>query len=201
MKSLQQIGTECDAQKVTYSKNNRAAHYCTDVYPLFFEGLRYDPINLLEIGVYRGNSLRMWREYFSCANIYGLERNKEWCFEEERIKVFHGSQDDKDILQKIVEETSNLDIIIDDAGHDPQAVINTFQFLFPRLSDNGIYVIEDLWTSYDRYGKSKPISVADELKLLVDAALISDSNSYLGCVVKSLHIFRHISVIVKSHNK
>src|SRR5262249_28193075 len=59
-----------------------------------------------------------------------------------------GSQVDEAFLDEVVKSIGKLDIVIDDASHQNEHVIRTFELLFPRMAENGFYVIEDTQTSY-----------------------------------------------------
>jgi cephalosporin hydroxylase len=104
------------------------------------------PKRILEIGVQGGGSLKIWRDFFPEAEIVGvdtLESCKE--FETGNIKIFIGDQADV----KFLETLGNFDIIIDDGGHymtQQQVSMNTL--LANQLNPGGLYVIEDLHTSY-----------------------------------------------------
>ena len=96
----------------------------------------------------------MWKEYFINPIIYGIDINPD-CknLEEEGIKISIGSQNDKNFLIEFAKKTSMLDIIIDDGGHTMEQQINSFEILFPRLKEGGIYVVEDIESSYlNMYG-------------------------------------------------
>ena len=127
------------------------SHYL-DVYNDKFTKLRDRPINILEIGVKDGDSLRLWKQYFHPeSKIYGVELNPEPLknFSQDNTKLFFGSQTDIKFLNKITEEIGKVDIIIDDAGHTANQLITSFNFLFEYgLNDGGTYVMEDLGTSY-----------------------------------------------------
>ena len=108
-----------------------------DIYEKHFSKYKGKDINLLEIGVGYGGSLKMWKNYFSKlnpnakVNIYGIDK-KERCkkFEEDGIKIFIGSQSDREFLIKLKNEIPNLDILIDDGGHIPEEQIITFEEMF-----------------------------------------------------------------------
>jgi hypothetical protein len=131
------------------------SHWYLQHYQRHFEPLRQKRLNLLEIGVggysnpsCGGNSLRMWNAYFPHANIYGIDLYDKRSLEERRIRVLQGDQTDERFLRRLVENTGGFDIVIDDGSHVNSHVIRTFQLLFPLLRNPGIYVIEDLQTSY-----------------------------------------------------
>jgi hypothetical protein len=105
---------------------------------------------VLEIGVSHGGSLQMWKNYFgNKAKIYGIDivpacKN----LEEENIEIFIGSQSDKLFLENVKSKIPPIDILIDDGGHMMYQQITSFEVLFDHIKDNGIYLCEDLHTSY-----------------------------------------------------
>ena len=124
-------------------------HYF-DVYDRHFSKFRDKEIVILEIGVYQGGSLQMWRKYFGPkAKIYGIDINprcKE--LEEENTQIFIGSQSDRNFLREVKRAIPPVDILIDDGGHTMRQQIVTFEELFGHVKDNGVYLCEDLHTSY-----------------------------------------------------
>lgn len=90
----------------------------------------------------------MWKEYFTHAQIVSLDYFDKSPLQEDRIKIYRGSQDDPELLQRMHEECGGFDIIIDDGSHVNKHVIASFKILFPLLKMDGIYAIEDLFTSY-----------------------------------------------------
>src|SRR5215831_10142146 len=107
-------------------------------------------VNLLEIGISHGGSLQMWNYYFkNNVNIYAIDVNPE-CkkFESDNVKIFIGSQEDPTFLKFLKENTPPIDVLIDDGGHAMRQQITTFEILFEHLQENGIYICEDLHTSY-----------------------------------------------------
>lgn len=110
--------------------------------------------NLLEIGTCCGGSLQIWKKYFgSDVKIVGIDILPETKFEESQIYTEIGSQDDPEFLAKICEKYGPFDVIIDDGSHMQQDILASFAFLYPRLNDGGVYVIEDthacLWGEYN----------------------------------------------------
>jgi hypothetical protein len=124
-------------------------HYF-DVYDRHFSKYRNKEIVILEIGVFQGGSLQMWKNYFGDkAKIYGIDiepRCKE--MEEENIKIFIGSQSDRKFLKEVKKQIPPVDILIDDGGHTMNQQIVTFEELFNQVKDDGVYLCEDLHTSY-----------------------------------------------------
>ncbi len=126
-----------------------------DVYDKWFSRFRDTDVVVCEVGIYRGGSLQMWKEYFGKnATIIGVDISEE-CkkFEEDQIHVEIGSQNDVNFWNYIKEKYPKIDILIDDGSHMNEHQILTFESMFPHISDNGIYLCEDVDTSYwEDYG-------------------------------------------------
>lgn len=110
--------------------------------------LRDRPINVLELGVQGGQSLRMWRRWFTEATIIGVDMNPQ-CkrHEEPRAHVFIGKQDDPELLTSICDQFPPT-VIIDDASHRGGETVASLEVLFPRLAPGGVYIVEDLFVHY-----------------------------------------------------
>ncbi len=139
---------------------DKLAHGYIPHYRLLLSGLRKRRFNLLEIGIggyaghtVGGESLRMWKAYFSHARIHGLDILEKPGVAQKRISVWQGSQVDPEILHRIHKSAGGFDVVIDDGSHRNEHVIETFQLLFPLLNSGGIYFVEDVQTSYwPQYG-------------------------------------------------
>lgn len=124
-------------------------HYLP-VYDRHFAGLRGTDVSILEIGVSKGGSLQLWREYFGPeARIFGIDIDPD-CrrFDGRHGQVRIGSQADPAFLQGIVAEMGGVDVVIDDGSHMQSHVEASFHTLFPLLNPGGIYLVEDLHTAY-----------------------------------------------------
>ncbi len=138
---------------------NKWMHYF-EVYDKFFSKYRGKDVTVLEIGVFKGGSLQMWKNYFKTSGnkvkIYGIDIDPE-CkkLEEDDIKIIIGSQEDRNFLQEVKQQIGKVDILIDDGGHTMNQQLITFHELFDLVDDEGIYLCEDLHTSYMKeYGGS-----------------------------------------------
>ena len=107
-------------------------------------------IELLEIGVFDGASLAVWKRYFPRAKIIGIDINPK-CkqYEDDRATIEIGSQDDPEFLAMLVRKYSPT-IIIDDGSHQAHHVIYSFERLFPFLQPGGLYVVEDMFLHADQ---------------------------------------------------
>jgi hypothetical protein len=127
-------------------------HHYIPLYDRYFSRFRGTNVRFLEIGVSEGGSLQMWRKYFGDqAEIFGIDIDKN-CFQFNGLhgQVRIGSQDDTDFLQSVIEEMGGIDVVLDDGSHHMQHIRSTFDFLFQKLNDGGVYMIEDLHTAYWR---------------------------------------------------
>lgn len=140
---------------LSYAKNNKHSllnkykHYFS-IYDRHLSKFRDTEVNVLEFGVAHGGSLQMWKNYFGQkAKIYGVDINPN-CkqLEEDRISIFIGDQGDKNFLRVLKKNIPRIDILVDDGGHEMKQQIVTFEELFPYISSNGVYLCEDLHTSY-----------------------------------------------------
>ena len=107
-------------------------------------------IRMLEIGVWQGISLKIWKKFFTDVELFGIDvqlRNSEIL---EYAKVVFGDQSYVPFMKKVANELGPFDIVIDDGGHysDDQQV--SFNALWPVVNSGGLYVIEDLWVAKDR---------------------------------------------------
>ncbi len=125
------------------------SHYF-EVYDRHFARYRNRKLLLLEFGVSHGGSLQMWKAYFGeQAVIYGVDINPACkALEEERIHIRIGDQGDRRFLEALRQELPPVDIVIDDGGHTMEQQIATFEVFFPHVAPDGLYVCEDLHTSY-----------------------------------------------------
>ena len=120
----------------------------TSVYDLLFRDRRHKVRTMLEIGVLKGDSLRMWKEYFDLADIYGIDLHTYPQYLDgvfgNRMKVFLADQSKPEELKKVMAEIGDMDFICDDGSHKLEDQITSLETLFPFLVPGGVYVIEDL---------------------------------------------------------
>lgn len=144
-------------------------------YEFHFGQLQNEKIRLLEIGVKRGASLRMWERFFPQATIYGIDIHPKCSrYGTERSRIFIGDQANPIFLQSVAEEIGKpFDIIIDDGGHSMQQQRTSLLTLFRYLKPRGYYVVEDIHTSYREKHNGGPPGKKNTfmamLKELVDA--------------------------------
>lgn len=124
-------------------------HYLP-IYERHLSQLRSTPLKFLEIGVSKGGSMKMWRDYFGDdATIFGIDIDPKCVeFDGQAGQVRIGSQADRAFLESVVDEMGGVDVILDDGSHDSHHIRASFRELFPKVSEGGLYLIEDLHCAY-----------------------------------------------------
>lgn len=119
------------------------------VYERYIQSRR-NAVDVLEIGVLNGGSLRLWRDYFPKARIWGADIDPERADHSGgRITVLIGDQSDAEFLGSLKATADGFDIVIDDASHIVSYILASFRALWPAVRPGGLYVIEDLRLSYE----------------------------------------------------
>jgi len=124
----------------------------TEIYENYFSALRNARLNILELGILNGGSLKLWADYFPNSQITGIDINQVNIQDKTgRIHAFQGYQQDKRFLDHVrqVVAPDGFNIIIDDASHIGLYTKESFWHLFDNhLVNGGIYIIEDWGTGY-----------------------------------------------------
>jgi hypothetical protein len=133
----------------TRNRLHKWMHYF-EVYEEFFSRFRGTDVHFLEIGVSHGGSLQMWKEYFgSKARIFGVDIDPACkAVADEQVRIFIGDQADRSFLAGLKEQIPRVDVLLDDGGHTMDQQRVTFEVLYPHIAVNGLYLCEDLCTSY-----------------------------------------------------
>ena len=119
------------------------------IYERFFAQFVNKSITFIEIGVYRGGSLRMWRKYFGpYTTIVGIDIEptcRQYADKMTHIEI--GDQKDSEFLERVLEKYGKPDVVLDDGSHTQEDLWSTFRYLYPHVQNNGIYCVESLPTS------------------------------------------------------
>lgn len=180
--TLEQIAIKHKTQKVP--------HGYMPIYEKHFESMRDEAVQLVEIGIASGASLRTWAEYFNKGWVTGLEKD------DSAVNTFNQNNDplsnafaiqcdvnDKEDLENALADDL-VDIIIDDGSHWAHEQLNAFKHLWDNLKPGGWYVIEDLFTLYDPIWNPKPhYNIIDEIKKRIDSILVE------GDPIQEVHIY------------
>jgi hypothetical protein len=141
--SLTKLGQIFGTDKVDaqHTRNGRAY---TDVYERYLRPWRMQRFTLLELGVFRGDSLRMWNAFFPRATVVGLDLEQTAAERAPEFDVAVGSQADPEVLDGILERHPDIRVVVDDASHITSLTLESFRYLFPRLARGSLYAIEDV---------------------------------------------------------
>lgn len=174
-------------------------HGFIDFYEPYFNNLK-DVKHVLEIGVYNGGSLQYLESKFQDAKIYGIDIENKTQYDSERIKTYVVNQENRDDLERFINENNiEFDLIIDDGGHTMRQQQVSFGMLFKRLKKGGIYVLEDLHTSrLDQFGtihSDDLITTLDMLytihytKNVISNHITDDEKNYIKNNVEDIRIW------------
>lgn len=199
---------KCD--KVTH-------HHYDEIYDFFLSKFYDSEGSIIEIGIDAGRSLRMWLKMFTKAHIYGMDIGTS--YNGDRHDIYQYDQSKKQDLQAFADmiDDSNLLFINDDGSHIPEHQLLTFNTLFPLLKQGGVYIIEDVETSYwtknglygylTRYGYRHKKSIVEIFKDCADIVNKEFIKENINSKVKhhnsiqSITFSRNCIIIVKNFNK
>lgn len=179
------------------------AHYL-DIYHRHFQRFIGKQVHILEVGVYSGGSLDMWKEYFGPkCQVYGIDIREECkALETESIKIFIGDQANRDFWTRFRKEVPVLDILIDDGGHLLEQQIVTLEEMLPHLRPGGVYVCEDIHGDFNRFGAyvrglaANLDRFAQRIGPGQGKELLSDTASFQADI-HSIHTYPYVAVIEK----
>lgn len=152
MKTLCEIARDCRTDKYQLGY--------TQIYTTYFDPIRTNNLNIFEIGICDGCSLKTWEEYFDNSQVYGIDLAEEGCMRissslinslnRGRIHTFIADQGNRESLKLAMDHFGvEYDIILDDGHHfqSPQQV--SLGFLFKYIKPGGMYIVEDIITPWD----------------------------------------------------
>lgn len=185
-------------------------------YERHLQSLRRESFDLFEIGIggveRAGASLRMWEEFFPRAQVVGLDIDDRTSVAAGRVHAYRGDQTDPVILDRIFADFGDIRVVVDDGSHRPEHILKTFALLFPRLPDGGVYVIEDVQTSYwPAWGGSADLD-ADGTTMALAKRLLDGLNweewcppgyepGYNDLWVRGVHAYHNLLFIEKGSNR
>jgi len=164
--TLDEIAIKCGTDK-----SSNAHSYC-QYYDMILSQLRDKENALLEIGVDKGDSIKMWQEYFPNTFIHGIDIRGDYEYLHDYRTMTHiVDQSNKGELIVFASQFHDgyFNIIIDDGSHKSSDMILSFETLFPYLRSGGYYIIEDLLCNYDeRWKDIEEFGIIDRIKNMVD---------------------------------
>jgi cephalosporin hydroxylase len=156
----------------TTDKNT--VHSYLDTYESLFSAKKFDSMNVLEIGIYNGGSIKLWCDYFVNSKVYGVDIISEYddliseksILYDPRIKLYTRTNAyDINFVNHLSKE--KFDILIDDGPHSYESVEFFLKYYLPLLRENGILVIEDIqnWDWIDRLKQHVPEQYKEFIKV------------------------------------
>jgi len=146
-----------------YKCDKSSKHSYELCYEKHFLPVKNEPINILEIGIFKGESMKVWLEYFPNATVYGIDifqrikENELPILKNPRVKYLKLDSVSKQAKQIITENWGDIkfDFIIDDGLHTPVANRLTFLNFINFLKNDGVFFIEDVYP-IDKMEKPHP---------------------------------------------
>lgn len=196
-----------------YANEGRLIHkwvHYFDIYHRHLQAYRNRPVTILEFGVFHGGSLQMWKSYFGPkARIIGVDINPRCAaLAEPQVEIRIGDQEDRTFLRSLADEVGDIDVLIEDGGHYMGQQIATFEELWPNVVDGGVFLIEDLHTSYrPEYGGGllRPGTFIEYAKTLIDQEQAWHSKQddlvvdQYTTSIGGMHVYDSIIVFDKAH--
>jgi hypothetical protein len=163
---------------------------------------------MLEIGIYSGGSLEMWRDYFGPqCQIVGVDIEPSTkLYEDKSTRVLIGDQSDRDFWRRFREEIRSLDIVIDDGGHAPHQQRATMEELLPHLRPGGVFICEDIHGVHNEFGAYVAGMIQNLNAMSVEPHPggfergINSPTTPFQRVIHSIHVYPYL-VVVEKHTE
>lgn len=187
MSTITNLTTIANKHKTDKGTVYYEAHGYTETYSMYIPQNCVD-CTLLEIGVWHGDSIRMWNEYNPSMNVLAIDNDpnvKNYLTSNENVELYIGDQSNHIILNTILSTAKNINFVIDDGSHAYSDIMASFNFIFPKLNNGSIYFIEDLHASCANRDR-----VISDIEEILTNLGIPHSNMQLMCNDKLLIIFK-----------
>lgn len=145
------------------------------------------PKHILEIGIYKGGSLKMWQEWFPDVEISGVDIWADAPYDLPGINCIRGNATHEGTYEGL-----NPDVVIDDGSHYHDQIVQAFNILWPRLPSGGWYIIEDLETQFQETWRGTMDGTA-----ATDLILKKALPAMRGRELSELHIYEQIAFMRK----
>jgi hypothetical protein len=195
----------CDIELHELGIKNDADKALTRLYTLsygkYFRNNKNHIERVCEIGIHNGGSLKMWRDFFKNAKIYGFDINPSPLVDEDRIFTSTIDPVNRNDIELFLDLNNicDFDLVVDNGSHTMKDQQSTLGSLFKFLKPGGIFIIEDLHTSMDIHGdrfgyQSSSISTHDMLKKFIEEGKIeseyitSEEKEFLSSNISSIDI-------------
>jgi SAM-dependent methyltransferase len=178
-------------------------HYF-DVYHRHLQKFVGKEVHVLEVGVFSGGSLEMWKEYFGAkCHLYGLDIREECrALQDESTRIFIGDQADRDFWSRFRREVPMLDVLIDDGGHLPEQQIVTLEEMLPHLRPGGVFVCEDVHGEFNEFAAyvralAANLDTSSQTVKPGSGKHLSSKAASFQADIHSIHFYPYMTVIEK----
>ncbi len=180
-----------------------------EVYDQIFKKFRGKKITFVEVGVFSGGSLFMWKKYFGeNARIIGIDLNpKAKELEEYGFEIYIGNQSSPNFWNNFYKDIGKIDVILDDGGHKNIQQINTVHNSLNYINNEGLIVVEDTHSSYLKEFKNPSkfsfINYANKIIELINrrSSMINENLNNYSKKIYSVNFFESITVFDINENK
>jgi SAM-dependent methyltransferase len=178
-------------------------HYM-DVYHRHLAKFVGTPVHVVEVGVYSGGSLRMWREYFgSLCRLTGVDI-QPGCrdYADPATAIYVGDQGDRAFWRDFRAHVPIVDVLIDDGGHRVEEQMVTVEEILPHLRPGGVYICEDIHGIGNRF-MSFAQSLSAELNAFIDDSRpdgLAARATPFQVSVESVHVYP-FAVVIERRDK
>lgn len=158
-------------------------------------------ITVVEIGVYSGGSMPMWRHYFGeGCQVHGIDIQPECKVYENSYTTIHiGDQADRAFWKRFREAVPTVDVLIDDGGHHPEQQMVTLEEMLPHLRPGGVFLCEDVHGAGNPFatGANAMASHLNAFNRTAQADLLSCTPTPFQSAVHSVHFYPFVVVVEK----
>jgi SAM-dependent methyltransferase len=177
-------------------------HHYLDIYHRHLSKFVDARVEVAEVGVYSGGSLRMWKQYFgSGCHVTGVDIQPACqAYEDASTTIYIGDQADRAFWRQLRAQVPIVDVLIDDGGHRPEQQMVTLEEMLPHLRPGGVYICEDIHGAGNRFA-----SFAHSLAASLNASAEDPSRDGLAVVatpfqraISSVHVYPFAIVIERT---
>lgn len=157
-------------------------------------------VDLLEIGIYSGGSLEMWRSYFGReCHIYGVDI-EDACkaYANDYVTVSIGDQENRTFWKNFKKNVDGIDILIDDGGHTAEQQQVTLEEMLQHVRPGGVYICEDIHGHFNRFS-AYMMGLTNNLNSFnhIPGSLNDCSVTQIQSAIHSIHFYPYLVVIEK----
>ncbi len=157
-------------------------------------------VDVLEIGIYSGGSLDLWRSYFGeHCNILGIDIEPACkVYERPGVSVIIGDQGNRKFWREFKENSDGIDILIDDGGHTVEQQKVTLEEMLSHIRPGGVYICEDIHGDYNRFA-SFASGLVNELNRtnFTKTTVLESQITQFQSSIQSIHFYPFLLVIEK----